>query len=167
MGRRVKDVLITAEGRDKGKTFLLTEMPASQAEKWACRAMLLAAQAGVDIDNAMSGFAGLVIAGIQTVMGGIKFGDLEPLMDEMFGCIQVRPDPRNPNPERALLVRKLMEDDIEEVATRLQLRGEVLELHLGFTLADARSKLAMTAPAAGSPPTPTSPPASEPSSPGA
>ena len=40
MARKTKIVTIAAEGRDYGKSYLLTEMPALKAEKWATRAMM-------------------------------------------------------------------------------------------------------------------------------
>lgn len=141
MPRRTKEVVITDEGRDKGKSFLLTEVGALQAEKWAIRAGLLAVQNGVDIRNPIDGMAGLVLAGVFTVLGGLKFSDLEPLLDEMLTCIQYRPDSRNPDIAKSMVVRQLFPDDIEEVQTLFRLRREVVELHLGFSIAAALSTL--------------------------
>lgn len=158
MARKTAEVAITADGRDFGKVFFLTEMPAQQAEKWAMRALLLAAQAGVDIKTPFTGMAGLAIAGIQTIMG-VRFGDLEPLLDEMFTCVQVRPDPKAHDPGKSLYMRPLIPEDIEEVATRIRLREAILELHMGFSIADYLSNLAEgSAKTVGdSSPTPTSP----------
>lgn len=155
MARKTAVVSISEEGRDKGKMFLLTEMPASQAEKWAGRALLLAAQAGADIGNLNAGMAGIATMGIHSIMGGVRFADIEPLLDEMFRCVQLLPNPSN-----LAVVRPLIEDDIEEVMTRVHLRSEVLDLHLGFSLAGAILKLRQTTPAPpplGSPSIETSP----------
>lgn len=129
MGRNTRTVVIEAEGRDKGRTFFLTEMPAAQAEKWAMRAFLAMARNGVPIpdDLASRGLAGIASVGIHA-LGSMSFADAEPLMDEMFACIQMIPDPGKPNVKRALF-----EGDIEEVGTRLQLRKEVLDLHVSFS----------------------------------
>ena len=51
MARKTKRVTITAEGRDKGKTFLITELPADQAERWAIRALLALIQSGAVISE--------------------------------------------------------------------------------------------------------------------
>jgi hypothetical protein len=128
MARKTEMVVIDAEGRDKGKTFIIREMPATQAEKWAMRAFLALAKSGVDVpeDVAASGLAGIAALGLRA-LSGLTFADAEPLMDEMFSCIQIMPDPTRPN-----VTRHLIEDDIEEVATRLRLRKEVLALHTGF-----------------------------------
>ena len=68
-------------------------------------------------------------------------GYAEPLMDEMFRCIQIQPDPRKPEVVRPLIDNGTEGDDIEEVATRLRLRSEVINLHTGFSMSDALSKL--------------------------
>ena len=140
MARNTKIVTITDEGRDKGKTYLLTEMPASQAEEWATRALLLAAQSGADIpaDIRDIGMQAIAIAGVQTILGGVKFQDVKPLLAEMFQCVMIIPDLK-----KSSFARPLIEDDIEEVGTRLHLRDEVLSLHLGFSVADAISTLTL------------------------
>jgi hypothetical protein len=130
MARRTATVTIDAEGRDKGKAFLLTEMSASQAERWAARAMLALARNGVEIPEgiASAGLAGVAAIGIRA-LGGMAFDDAEPLLADMMACVQAIPDPARPN-----VSRYLIEDDIEEVATRLRLRMEVFTLHTGFSL---------------------------------
>lgn len=115
--------------RDSGKLFLLKEMPASQAEKWATRALLALGKSGLDIPEG-AGMAELAAIGVRYLFGA-SFRDIEPLMDEMFACIQIYPDPtRQKNP----MPRPLIEEDIEEVSTRLQLRAELFTLHTGFFL---------------------------------
>lgn len=131
---RKTTIVKTTDGRDKGKTFLLTEMPASQAEKWAMRALMIAARNGLDIPANLgveSGMQGIAVMGIKTVLQS-NFDDIEPLLDEMMQCVQVMPDPANPN-----VVRRLIEDDIEEIKTRLLLRQEVLKLHTDFSSAES------------------------------
>lgn len=125
--------MIDRPGRDYGKAFFIRELPASQAEKWAARAFLGLAKSGIDIpdDVSNSGLAGIAAMGLRAV-GGMQFDLLEPLMDEMFTCVQIIPDPSKPQ-----VVRALIEDDIEEVSTRLQLRKEVFVLHVDFSMAGA------------------------------
>lgn len=132
MARKVATVTITSEGRDKGKVFQLTEMSATQGEKWAARALLALAHAKVDIPTNIedAGMAGMAIVGLQA-LAGAAYSEVEPLMDEMMGCIAYIPEPGKP------FVRALEEDDIEEVSTRLQLKAEVFALHTGFSLLDA------------------------------
>jgi len=133
MARKTKVVTITAEGRDRGKQFLITEMPASRAEKWAFRAFFALGRAGIQVPEEMAGMGMSVIAviGIRA-LAMLRFEDAEPLMDEMMGCVQFMPDPARP-----AIVRQLIEDDVEEATTLLLLRSEVIELHTGFSIADA------------------------------
>ena len=44
-----------------------------------------------------------------------------------------------PDPSKPHVVRNLIEEDIEEITTRLKLRGEVWKLHTGFLKAVAPS----------------------------
>lgn len=135
MARKTATVLIEDAGRDQGKTFLIREMSAHRAERWATRALMALAKAGVQVpdDLAGAGLAGIAAIGMQA-LGSLSFADAEPLLDEMMACVSVVPSPN--------VVRPLIEDDIEEVLTRLKLRVEVFNLHTGFSLA-------------ASPPTPT------------
>lgn len=133
MARKTKVVVIEAEGRDQGKHYLLTELPASQAERWATRALMAMAKSGVEIPDGLerAGVAGIAVVGLRAV-AGMPFEEAQPLLDEMMACVEFIPDPARPQVHRYLI-----EDDIEEVATRIMLRQEVIELHTGFSLAGA------------------------------
>lgn len=141
MARKTATITISDEGRDRGKTFILREMSAYQAERWAMRALLALARSGFDVpDNFMSlGLAGIAAIGMRA-LGGMSFEDAEPLLNEMMDCVMIVPDPARPQVSRALV-----EDDIEEVATRLKLRMEVFNLHTSFLQAVARSTSAAAA----------------------
>ncbi|MGF6604574.1 hypothetical protein P3T23_009330 [Paraburkholderia sp. GAS448] len=119
---------VSAEGRDHGKVFQLTEMPADQAEKWAIRVLLALGRAGIDLPPGIEreGMAAMARVGLEALMR-IDFHDAEPLLDEMMGCVRFQPNPADPK-----VVRALIADDIEEVATRVLLRREVFRLHTGF-----------------------------------
>lgn len=138
--RHERRITIEDEGRDKGKTFLLTEMSAVNAEKWAIKAMLAIGRAGIDIpaDVMDQGMAGLVATGISHVMR-VPYDLAEPLLDEMFTCVKLVTS--------AGVVRNLMEQDIEEVRTRIKLRKEVWNLHTDFFTVGAPS-ISESAPAA-------------------
>jgi hypothetical protein len=122
---RKETTFVAEDGRDKGKQFHLKEMPASQAEAWAIRALLAIGNAGVEIpdDAAGLGMAGVAAMGIKALMA-IPYAAAEPLLDEMMACVQAMPS--------ANVFRPLVEDDIEEVVTRFKLRKAVWELHAGF-----------------------------------
>jgi len=128
MARKVIEYTVLDEGRDQGKVFQIREMSASQAEMWAARALFAMARNGIDIpdDIAESGVAGLASFGVKAICG-MSFDDAQPLLNEMMQCVKVMPDPNRPE-----VVRALIEDDIEEIGTRLKLRKEVLKLHTDF-----------------------------------
>lgn len=128
--RKTTHITIDTAGRDQGKMFLITEMPASQAEAWATRLMLCLARGGVDVPpNFLDlGMEGIAYVSIRA-LGGVAWSDAKPLLDEMMGCIVAVPDPNRPQ-----VVRALVESDIEEIATRLRLRDEVVALHVGFSI---------------------------------
>ena len=132
MARRTKIVVVPATpgNRDAGKEFLVTEMSARAAEKWAARLLLAMSNSGVDVPDGIrsAGFAGLAALGVRS-LGAVKFTEAEPLLDEMMTCVRIATDKRNPS-----LTRPLIDDDVEEVSTLALLRMEVLELHLGFSL---------------------------------
>jgi len=123
-----KETSFTADfGRDAGKQFHITEMSASQAENWAFKLILAIGNSGIEIPDhlAAQGMAGLLAVGYLNLLK-IPFEAAKPLLDEMMGCIQVVPSPN--------IKRVLIEDDIEEVKTRLALRKAVFDLHTDFFL---------------------------------
>jgi hypothetical protein len=135
--RKESVVVIDAPGRDQGKKFRLTEMPASRAEAWATRLLLCLAKSGVDLPPNIGdlGMAGVAFVGVRA-LAGVSWADAKPLLDEMFECVTALPDPNHPS-----VFRPLVENDIEEVTTRLRLRDEVLILHTGFSVAASFSSL--------------------------
>jgi hypothetical protein len=157
MARRTKHITISDvddENRDKGKTFLLTELSAEDAEDWGLRALLALSAAGAEVpdDFEQAGIAGLAAMGVDALRG-LKYEVVKPLWQQMFSCVQVCP-----NPNQISLARDLVPDDIEEMTTRLFLRKEIVELHINFSRLAALSKSARqsmpNSPAAGAP-TPT------------
>lgn len=122
--------------RDNGKTFLLTEMPARQAEAWADRAFLALAASAFDIPKDIDVRGGMAsIYQLALLVGHMRFPELRPLMDELMSCIKIVPEPRNPMSARALIDVGDVNDDIEDATTRIFLRNEVISLHINFSLA--------------------------------
>ncbi len=134
MARKESKYRVEDEGRDQGKVFLLREMPASQAERWALRAFLAVSRSGIELpeEATKAGFAGIASYGL-TLIGKLPFDEAETLMEEMFTCVSRVPDPGKD------FSRSLVEDDIEEVATRVKLRIAVFKLHADFSKAVAPS----------------------------
>ena len=126
--RKVIDITITDEGRDKNKVFHIREMGAMQAEEWSIRALLALTKAGVDLGGidpgvGMAAFAGSAFSAL--IGGGMSFADLKPLLDDMLTCVTLRLG--------ASAYRQLLADDIEEVGTLFRLRTEVFKLHVDFS----------------------------------
>lgn len=136
MARNTITYTVTDANRDNGKTFLITEMSAAQAEAWAMRAILALMDGKIELPEGieLEGMAGVAKIGIKA-LAGLRWEVAEPLMKEMFDCIQIIPDPSRPQ-----IVRPLIEQDIEEIMTRVKLRGEVWALHTGFSVTAALSK---------------------------
>lgn len=131
MARKTATYTVDAEGRDKGKTFLLTEMSAAKAEDWAIRALLALGSANVDLpDGALElGMAALAEVGLKKLFS-LRADVVKPLLDELMTCVEVQPDRNRPQVRRAMI-----EEDAEEVRTLLTLKWEVLKLHLDFSQA--------------------------------
>ena len=130
--RKTEVFVVVKDNRDKGKRFLITEMPALRAEKWAARAMLALTKSGQDVDHIKGGgMAALAVAGLKALQH-LDFADAEPLMDEMMECVQIIPDPKHPETARPLVQYGAEGDDIEEIDTRVELRTRIFRLHTGF-----------------------------------
>lgn len=133
MARKTIEITIASEGRDQGKTFSITEMSAVQAEKWAWRAFMGLDAVGIDVPE-RSGIAGLALIGLRALTK-MRWDTAEPLLDELMSCVKIR----SPNPRAGF--RDLVENDIEEIRTRLELRDAVFALHTGFSPAGVLSRL--------------------------
>jgi len=160
--RKTKTVTIQPtqgrENRDAGKTFFLTEMSAVRLEKWSQRALLALANSGLDIPpEVLRMGAGAVVAAGMRALLGVSFAEAEPLLDEMLQSVQFVPDVRRPE-----VLRAFDPEDIEEVSTLFTLRSEVIELHVGFSIAGYLSTLGQSATgkSPNTPNTQTSPPQS-------
>lgn len=141
--RKHQLVIIDAEGRDKGKAFLVLEKSAFDTEKWATRALLAMGRAGVQVeqDVLQAGALGLLLIGLQSLQR-VPFEDAEPLLDEMMTCFSFVPDVSKKDAlTGAPIGRPLVDGDIEEVATLLKLREAAIETHLGFSIRDSLSSL--------------------------
>lgn len=123
--------LSAAFGRDEGKTYLITEMPATQGERWATRALNAMAQSGIEIPPEFMGGGWAIVAmvGFKAVLSA-DYAQTGPLMDEMMGCIKSM-QPAAPEG------RALIEEDIEEIATRAYLKDEVFRVHAGFSIRES------------------------------
>jgi hypothetical protein len=130
VARRREKLVIERPGRDQGKVFWITEMSAADAEYWAGRLLTLLAKGNQQVPP---GFFQMGMEGIAAWVavhgvGGIDWMVAKPLMDEMIDCVTIQPDP-NRN-----LTRALIDDDIEEITTRMAIREAWFDTHLGFSV---------------------------------
>lgn len=134
MGLKTKEITIEGDpkkNRDAGKKFLLTEMPALKAERWARHAIAALNRSDLDAREEIKhlGMLGFYLVGLQALAGG-DVEKVDVLMDEMLLQVQTITS--------ANITRPLTPDggDIEEVGTLFQLRKELIELHISFSFAE-------------------------------
>lgn len=149
MARKIKAVTVGPDGgRDAGKMFVLLEMPASRAEEWGMRALEAAVQRSeIPVGLSSAGMLGVFILGLKPILSA-PFAMTKPLLDEMFErCLYYVPDASKTDivrgsgvlPDGRVPVGRMIEEDIEEVATRVWLRDQIVELHTGFSVAGVLS----------------------------
>lgn len=151
MARKTKTVTIES-GRDEGKSFLITEMPVTKADKWANKALCNLLKAGVDISrqnvdlllntidpsqnekiDAMGGMIELARI-LCRAIGGIDSDVLQDLKDELFyDCVQVITSNGTARPFINV------DDEIDGNTTMDFLRKEAFLLHIDF-LAEGSSQ---------------------------
>lgn len=150
MARKTKTITIEAVNRDKGKSFVITEMAARQAEEWAIRVVCALMGSGLDVpQNAMSalqlaaspkpedphdrelyesvmasGMVALAKFGI-TALAKMPFAESKPLMDELLSCVKFQAAP-------GTVIPLADEGQIEELTTWFRLKKEALMLHVDF-----------------------------------
>jgi hypothetical protein len=139
MARHTKTITIDTQGRDEGKTYIITEMPVRQSEWWGMRFLTALSTSGVEMPDELvgGGMAGVAALGIRFVLGTVGRPEMKELHDEMFAsCLTFLPDPTRP--QEAAFMRgyggkvPMVDDDIEEQQTLRRLRQEILILHLDF-----------------------------------
>ncbi len=124
MSRKTLRLTITDDNRDLGKTFLITEPAATDAERWAMRALLGLGKGGVELppEVLQLGAAGILYAaGTQALRMPTRLA--LNLANEVMSWVQII---------EKKVTRALVDEDIEEVTTRLKLKAEALKLTFGF-----------------------------------
>lgn len=142
--RKTINYTVQEDNRDHGKVFVITEMSSADAEDWAFRVILALMSNNVDLPEGFEslGMAGLAQIGLKA-LSSLKHAEAKPLADELFKCVQHIPDPKKPH-----VIRYFLDDDTEEVITRVNLRMEVLKLHIDFSQAAGNSVFAQAKKAA-------------------
>ena len=131
---RKQRIVKAEEGRDNGKLFKITEWDAERAERWALRVLFGLGKGGVEVPPQileLGAMAVLYAVGSQALRIPTRLA--LRLADELMECV-ARVEAKS--------VRALVPEDIEEVATRLMLKKEVLKLTYGFFMNAASQTLA-------------------------
>jgi len=127
MGRRTQTITIEESGRDHGKVFVLTEMPATAADEWVTQATYLIARATEELKGAEEGSPLVALARLRALK--------DPSLRAWWDCVAYCHRPNHPP-------QKIVQGDgcqIEEIATINRLLMAVYELHTGFFSPDAGS----------------------------
>lgn len=111
-------------GRDAGKVFKVTEMPAFQMDRWATRALLVLGKAkkgGIMTISSMS------IEDLLSSLSGVNYDEAEPLLQELLECCSFVK-----NGQSIVLKKDVIDGIIEDWTTLFKLRMEALTLCIGF-----------------------------------
>lgn len=141
MTRRTEVVHITADNRDKGRTYIITEMDAFEGEDLGVKILLALTACGVEIPDTSTGMAGLAAVGIAA-MAKLPYSTVKPILDDMLTHVVYQHAPKHPP-------MKLDNVNVSETSTLLEIRKAFIRLHLGFLKA---GDTPTTAPAPSAPP---------------
>ncbi len=132
MSRKIERLTITSEGRDKGKVFVLTEMPADQGERLANRIVfaLLNTGAAIPEEALGAGWAALAALGLQAI-GLLKSETVQTILDDAWASSVMYE--HKPNIPLQAIVGGV-NSQIEEVGTRYTIHLALWKLHTGFSL---------------------------------
>ena len=112
------------EGRDAGKTFKITEMPAFQTDRWATRALMLL---GKSTKGGIMALGSMEMADIVNAFSELDYEKTEPLLQELLDCCAFVKDGTS-----VPLKKDMVDSIVEDWTTLFKLRMEALQLHIGF-----------------------------------
>lgn len=125
--RRTETVHITADNRDKGRTYIITEMDAFEGEDLGVKILLALTGAGVKIPDTATGIAGLAAVGIAA-MAKLPYSTVKPILNDMLSHVVYQHAPKHPP-------MPLDNTNVSETSTLLEIRKAFVHLHLGFLMA--------------------------------
>ena len=129
MARKEIEIKIE-DGRDAGKVFKITELPAVQMDKWATRALLLLGKAGMNISVLNS----MKVEDILAALSKADYNETEQLLQVMLESCSFQKDGVS-----VAMKGAMVDSVIEEWTTVFRLRIEAIKLNLGFLEQDAES----------------------------
>lgn len=132
-GLKTKTVELTSE-RDKGKRFLITELPAIQADEWAHELLYEASIAGMNLkevnvlDVDTKSMKGMIEIGsvVATTLGRIPAQRSRELKFDLLNkCVQTIPTGGEPR-------SCMWSDEIEDMQSFTVLFMQAIAIHVGF-----------------------------------
>lgn len=121
--RKEKEIKIET-GRDAGKVFKITEMPAFQMDRWATRALLVL---GKSQKGGILTIGSMSMEDLLSSLSGVNYEDAEPLLQELLECCSFVK-----NGQSIVLKKDLVDGIVEDWTTLFKLRLEALTLCAGF-----------------------------------
>jgi hypothetical protein len=115
------DIIIEA-GRDKGKKFTITEMPAVKMDKWATKALIILGKTGNSFNLAQIDLESLLRS-----LSSADYEGVEPLLEELLSCATFEKDGVS-----MVMTSSIADGIVEDWTTLFRLRIEALKLNLGF-----------------------------------
>ena len=127
MARKTATIVIDADNRDKGQTYIVTEMNAVDGAKLSFQLFQLLASAGVDIDIQAIQEKGVseVLGILMRVISQVPPEEFDMYRETLMKCVQWQ------NPQNATIKRALVPSDVEEISTIYRLMMKALEVTVG------------------------------------
>ena len=120
-----KEIEVKIEkGRDAGKVFKITEMPAFQADRWATRALILL---GKTTKGGIMALGSMEMSDIINSFSELDYEKAEPLLQELLECCSFIKDGTS-----IPLKKDMIDSIVEDWTTLFKLRIEALQLNIGF-----------------------------------
>lgn len=91
-----KSTTIHLEDDGKNLTFRITQMSATQQERWQNRLIMLLTGADLNLDELIKRLKKGEYEAILKLIGSVGYDKIEPLYDELLSCVAHVPDPNNP-----------------------------------------------------------------------
>ena len=121
--RKEKEIKIE-EGRDAGKVFKVTEMPAFQMDRWVTRALIAL---GKTKKEGIMGLGAMNMEDLLSTLSEIDYQVAEPLLQELLECCAFVK-----NGQSVVLTKDMVDSIVEDWTTLFKLRLEALMLCIGF-----------------------------------
>ena len=127
MARKTATIVIK-DGRDKGKQFLITEMPATEGTTLSFQVFQLLAESGIDMEIKSLDPIGIIKAAVRA-LSSLPRTDFEYYRDWLFKYVQWQ-SPVDEKAVRKVILSDRDDSDIEDPLTVFELMYKSLDLNL-------------------------------------